>query len=78
MFLFSAEVVGQNVAITSTASPGPTSSNPIPITIKFEDAVDNLITADFNLNNGSLNNLVRQLPDFNFRSKKLGSEEFAG
>ncbi|MCJ7759240.1 MAG: Ig-like domain-containing protein, partial [Gillisia sp.] len=56
-------VVGQNVSITSIQSPGPTAANPISIDIKFIDGVDILNLSDFIVNNGVLQDLVREVPD---------------
>ncbi|WP_034887918.1 T9SS type A sorting domain-containing protein [Gillisia sp. Hel_I_29] len=69
MLFFSEGVVGQNgLTITSTESPGPTSENPIPITIEFDDAVDFLSPIDFSIINGQdLQNLLRT--DVNFEYK---------
>ena len=70
VFFSSWNVVGQEVTITSTASPGPTADSPIPLTIKFKDAVDLLMPADFTVTNGQpLQNLLRTDVNFEFQGE---------
>ena len=67
-------VKGQGVTISSTSTPGPTQDNPIPIEIHFEDGVDNLVSDDFSVVNGIIQNLVRKDPDFiNFGSENINN-----
>ncbi|WP_144958644.1 Ig-like domain-containing protein [Gillisia sp. Hel_I_86] len=66
MFFSSWSVVGQGAAITSPGTPDPTSDSPIPITIEFEDGVDNLNIIDFTVTNGNLSDLQRLIPDFKY------------
>ena len=44
------------VAITSTESPGPTGSNPIPVTITFSESVSNFVIGDIVVGNGTPGN----------------------
>ncbi len=45
------------VVITSPASPGPTSLNPIPVTITFSEPVTGFVLADIVVTNGAAGNL---------------------
>ncbi|MFD2519124.1 NHL repeat-containing protein, partial [Salinimicrobium flavum] len=71
LLLFSIVSFGQDgVNITSTESPGPTSSNPIPIDIRFEEAVNSIDDSALEIINGSLGNLQRVDPTFKFNGPK--------
>jgi VCBS repeat-containing protein len=62
--------VAQNgVEITSTAT-SPTQQNPIPIEIKFEEAVNEIDETAFDILNGTLQNLERVNPDFSYIGSK--------
>jgi len=71
MLFFSEGMLGQNgLTITSTESPSPTSANPIPITIEFDDAVDFLSPIDFSIINGQdLQNLLRTDVNFEYHGR---------
>ncbi|MCC8361246.1 HYR domain-containing protein [Salinimicrobium sediminilitoris] len=71
LFVFSSSLFAQNgVKITSSESPGPSSANPIPIEIKFEEAVNFIDGSAINVNNGSLEDLQRVDPAFSFVGNK--------
>ena len=55
---------GQGVNISSPEDPGPTDANPLPLNINFEDGVDELNSLDFNVDNGDIQNISREIPDF--------------
>ncbi|HSP84062.1 MAG TPA: Ig-like domain-containing protein, partial [Gillisia sp.] len=75
LFFSSWGVVGQGVTISSTES-SPTSANPIPFNIKFEDGVDKLDFLDVFVSNGSILNILREEPDFSFKGTERRLEQF--
>ncbi|MBN2158217.1 MAG: choice-of-anchor D domain-containing protein, partial [Spirochaetes bacterium] len=52
------DTVAPTVAITSSASPGPTSASPIPVTITFSEDVTVFMDTDISVTNGSVTNFA--------------------
>ncbi|MFD1096529.1 Ig-like domain-containing protein [Salegentibacter chungangensis] len=63
-FFFPVKGLAQNGVEITSPEPDPTSADPIPINIKFEDGVDVLNVSDFQVTNGELQNLVREDPNY--------------
>ncbi|MGB8375516.1 MAG: hypothetical protein WCE57_09370, partial [Salegentibacter sp.] len=57
---------GQNGVTISTTASNPTSQNPIPVTIDFDQPVNLFDQNDLLLTNGSLDNFEVGTPDYNF------------
>ncbi|MGI0106598.1 HYR domain-containing protein [Salinimicrobium sp. WS361] len=65
------------VDISSSEEPGPTSTNPIPIDIKFEGPVNrDLVEADLEVTNGGIQNITRVDPKFPYQGSGVNLENF--
>lgn len=65
---------GQQGVEISSSEPDPTTANPIPIEIKFEDGVDELTIENFFVQNGEIQNLQRGVPGFeNYESQFISN-----
>ena len=61
---FGSGVYAQNGVTITSSENNPTSANPIPIDVQFEDGVDELSSLDFDVTNGTILNILREDPDF--------------